>query len=173
MAGDILEIVGAGASGGITGLFGTLITGTLDFFNRRSERKHQLQMMAHELKVLELEATQENMRLQTEADTKMALADVDALKASYTEAAKRWSDGSSPILVWVDVMRASVRPLLTYMFCIAILVLWWHTGDLDTSQRIVATILYLASASCLWWFGARATSKAMSRALPIGGAGNG
>ena len=144
-------------TGGATGLIGTIVSGGLKYFNMKQEQSHELKVMEMELKTMDKEA---EVALKIEAkkqEGKEAEAAWRGLEASYREAGQRWSTGSSGWIVLVDVVRGLMRPLLTLALVVLMGVIYFTLGvDKPTMQaQIVSTVLYLATAAVLWWFGSR------------------
>jgi len=94
--------------GGVFGGLLRLAPEVLKFFDRKDERKHELAMMAAELKVAELKL-EGQMRV-TEAQADMSRLDAigEALKGQ-AEMAKAGGK-------WVSAFSALVRPIVTYWF---------------------------------------------------------
>ena len=87
-----------------------------------------------------------------------------AMEASFRESSRRWSGGESGWLVAVDVVRGLMRPALTAGALALVGAVYFTLGGSDTETldirpRIVDTLLYVATACALWWFGARAVDK--------------
>jgi len=87
------------------------------------------------------------------------------------EASRRWSRGDSKWLVFVDVVRGLTRPGLTFLFVGLVGVIYFTLGGsdmeiLDIRPRIIDTVLYLATACVLWWFGARQIAKRREGEVP-------
>jgi len=144
-------------TGGATGLIGTALSGVMKFFTMKQEQGHELKVMEMELKHMDKEAEVALKIESKKQEGKEAEAAWRGLEASYREAGQRWSTGDSGWIVFVDVVRGLMRPLLT--LCLVILMgLIYFTLAPDKPQmqdQIIATILYLATAAVLWWFGSR------------------
>jgi hypothetical protein len=112
---------------------------------------------------------------EVEGASREAVADAQAFAASFQLEPKQYSSGVKPgkvagfLLVFVDVLRAIVRPGLTLYLC------WIATRMYDESRAVLAiadlttqpalvmnvytqivfTLLYLFTTCVLWWFGTR------------------
>ncbi|MBW2610442.1 MAG: hypothetical protein JRC68_08890 [Deltaproteobacteria bacterium] len=183
-------------TGGATGLLGTIVSGVLKYFNTRQQQKYELQKMEMELKQISAEVAHAEKIAVIEAEAAERKAEWEGLRASYREAATRFSAGEHPALVWVDVVRGLMRPVLTLGLVILVGIVFFKAGgDVDTASldqiiascqelgktgaelkdcitskstesaqlRIINTILYLATAAVLWWFGSRQIEKGLKR----------
>ncbi len=152
-----MEVILSLLTGGATGLIGTALSGVMKFFTMKQEQSHELKVMEMELKHMDKEA-EVALKIETKKqEGKEAEAAWRGLEASYREAGQRWSTGDSGWIVFVDVVRGLMRPLLTLSLVILVGVIYFTLGpDKPTMQdQIIATILYLATAAVLWWFGSR------------------
>jgi hypothetical protein len=141
----------------------------LDFFQDKSDKKHELelakmqteremQMMAAgyaaQAKVEEIRTDQ--IEMQTNAQVMTAIYDHD----------KSLNEGTSQ---WVKNLRASVRPIVTYLFVLELFLinfvsLGWaiHTGvDFVTALDQVFTTeeMQIVSSIIAFWFGTQAFAK--------------
>jgi len=144
-------------TGGATGLLGTAISGVMKYFTNKQEQSHELKVMDMELKHMDREAEIALKIEEKKQEGKEAQAAWAGLEASYREAGQRWSTGNSGWIVFVDVIRGLMRPVLTLCLVILMGVIYFMLGP-DTPHmqgQIVNTILYLATSAVLWWFGSR------------------
>lgn len=152
-----MDIILGLLTGGATGLIGTALSGVMKFFTMKQEQSHELKVMEMELKHMDKEA-EVALKIETKKqEGKEAEAAWRGLEASYREAGQRWSTGDSGWIVFVDVVRGLMRPLLTLALVILVGTIYFTLGaDKPTMQeQIVSTVLYLATAAVLWWFGSR------------------
>ncbi len=149
-------------SGGATGLAGTLLSGMLTFMEKRSARAHELEKLDRELAIMDREAENAARLAVIEAESKEMEAEWQALQQSYRQEATRLSSGESPWLVLVDVVRGLMRPVLTLglVGMVAWIYAGMHGGE-TYAEVVVGTVLYLATAAVLWWFGSRQVEKAL------------
>lgn len=152
-----MDIILGLLTGGATGLIGTALSGVMKFFTNKQEQSHELKVMEMELKHMDKEAEVALKIEEKKQEGKEAQAAWAGLEASYREAGQRWSTGDSGWIVFVDVVRGLMRPLLTLALVVLMGVIYFvHAPANPTMQeQIVATVLYLATSSVLWWFGSR------------------
>ena len=92
-------------------------------------------------------------------------AEWGAMAASYREAGSRWSrPGEGVLMQLVDFVRGMTRPVLTWGLVGLVGAIYFMLAASDKhaaalQPRIVETVLYLATASVLWWFGQRQIEK--------------
>jgi hypothetical protein len=144
-------------TGGATGLIGTALSGVMKFFTNKQEQSHELKVMDMELKHMDKEAEVALKIEEKKQEGKEAQAAWAGLEASYREAGQRWSTGDSSWIVFVDVVRGLMRPLLTLCLVVLMGTIYFLHGPQNPGmqEQIVATVLYLATSSVLWWFGSR------------------
>lgn len=156
----MLDLIMSVVSGGATGLVGMLLSGVLSFFKERGERDHELKLRSLDIELAKAEASSAERVAAVEAESASEQAEMAALEASYREASARMSrphDGF--LLQLVDFVRGMTRPVLTWG--LVGLVAWIYfslSGELAVDElrnRIIQTVLYLATAAVLWWFGQR------------------
>ncbi len=148
-------------TGGATGLIGTALSGVMKFLNAKQEQSHELKVMEMELRHMDKEAEVALKIESKKQEGKEAIAAWAGLEASYKEAGQRWSTGDSGWIVFVDVVRGLMRPLLTLTLVVLMGTIYFTlaTDNMEMRDQIIATVLYLATASVLWWFGSRAISR--------------
>lgn len=168
----MLDLVMSVVSGGATGLLGTALSGVLGFFQSRSERGHEIEMRRLDIDLAKAEAASAERVAAVEAESASEQAEWSALEASYREASSRMSGvHERGALKVVDVVRGLIRPLLTVALVAAVIVIFFYVGvpELDAAtmgERIIETVLYLATAAVLWWFGQRQIEKRAVKGLP-------
>jgi len=90
-----------------------LVPSILEHLDAKNKRQHEKEMFAAQ-----------NDRLKLQADLKMQISEQDAIKEASVEQTKR---GFAPtgkwaidwLLAFTDFISATVRPVLTYWFCVA------------------------------------------------------
>jgi len=168
----MLDLVMSVVSGGATGLLGTALSGALSFFQSRSERGHEIEMRKLDIDLAKAEAASAERVAAVEAEGAANQAEWSVLEASYREASSRMSRaGEGGALKVVDVVRGLIRPLLTVALVAAVITIFFYVGvpELDAEKmgaRIIETVLYLATAAVLWWFGQRQIEKRRVQGLP-------
>ena len=160
------------AAGGATGLVGTALSYATRHLGARQAHHQEVELRQLDLQIAEVEAqaAERQTALETDArrletDTRRQEAEWEAMRASYQEAARRWSrPGDSGWMVLVDVVRGLTRPALTWASLVGLGWIWWSLPvEAAASERVVDTIIYLASTCVLWWFGARGIDKGLRR----------
>jgi hypothetical protein len=164
--------------GGATGLLGVILQRFADYKNKQLDM--QLERQRAELEIAkrrvdaEIAAQEWAARTkvaQIEGETAQEVAQSEAFKASLFQEPSRYSNpttltkGQQWILVCLDTLRGSIRPLLTLYLCILTTHIWLQvrhltaTVDLASGLEIwkivVGHVLYLSTVVTLWWFGTR------------------
>lgn len=167
------------ASGGVTGLLGSLFSNVFDYFKKRQANAHELAMMEAEQKYLAMEIGGEVQVAREKRKGVEATADAEMLKASYQSDRRRfladkWVDPDSKfgvliavLMAFVDLVRGLIRPVLvvflsglvTYLLILAFDVLpdqgLTPTQAYQIIVNVTNTVLYLTSTAVLWYFGTR------------------
>ncbi len=152
----ILEGLLAIATGGATGLLGTVLNGAFRFLERRQIAADKAAERAHELALQRLTIETRGVEMEHEARILAATAAKEQLLASYANDA-----AIGPTSTWVANVVKLVRPGLT-LALIALTAAIYFSLDLDTTvdgiglkSYIVQTVMFATSAALLWWFGDR------------------
>ena len=162
------ELLGFGMSiltGGATGLLGTAISGVIDYFQGRQRHAQELDLRRLDIELAQAEASGAERVAAIEAEGERDRAEWEAMTASYREAGARWSrPGDGVLIQLVDFVRGMTRPVLTWGLVALVGAIYFllgagnaHAGLLQ--PLIVETVLYLATAAVLWWFGQRQIEK--------------
>ena len=161
----MLDSVLSLAAGGATGLVGTALSYATRHLGARQGHQQEVELRQLDLRIAETEAQTAERQAALETDTRTQEAEWEAVHASYKEAARRWSRaGDSGWMVFVDVVRGLTRPALTWASVAGLGWIWWFLPvEAAVSERVVDTIIYLASTCVLWWFGARGIDKSVRR----------
>lgn len=176
----LVGIFGSIFSGGATGLLGVMIQRWADYKNRQLDI--QIEREKRETEIAKRKADAEIMReeyagrlkvAQEEGATARDVAETNAFNSTLLKEPERYSNASSltPGMNWVlvilDAIRGSVRPLLTIYLCALTTYVWVQvrgelenqeiSGDaaLEVWRLVVGNILYLTTTVVLWWFGTR------------------
>ncbi|MYA88802.1 MAG: hypothetical protein F4X97_10190 [Boseongicola sp. SB0662_bin_57] len=147
-------------TGGATGLLGTALSVGTKFMVTRQQNAHELKLRAIDMEMIKLEAATVDRQAEAEAE----IAEAQALRESYREAAARWSrpeDGA--MMKAIDVVRGLTRPGLTWYFVLLLTVVFFTVATMQLRETIITTLLYLTTTCVLWWFGARLADKHMDR----------
>lgn len=184
----ILTLIGTVLSsilaGGATGLLGMVLQRGFDAWHASQKAKADLALLQEQNKqALALkEADAKIMSLEWAGRLKVAekegetAQNVEALKgfnSTLLREPERYSNVASLTknqnwwLVLLDVVRGSIRPLLTAYLCALTSYIYWDVHsklvleDLNNDQalqiwlQVINTILYLTTTVILWWFGTR------------------
>lgn len=173
-------IFGSIFSGGATGIIGVVAQRFADYQNKKLDMAIEKQRGEQELEKRKVDAeimTQEwagrTKVAEVEAAGHEAVADAQAFAASFAMEPQRFSEASKVtegqqwVLVALDALRGSVRPLLTLYLCALTTMVYLQArallakedldaaAALDLEKLIVGQILYLTTTCVLWWFGTR------------------
>lgn len=161
-------LLSAGVSiltGGATGLLGTALSAVVDYFQARADHKREVELRRLDIEHARIEGDSAERTAAIEAEGERDVAEWDAMAASYREAGRRWSrPGDGVLIQLVDFVRGMTRPVLTWCLLGLTGAIYFLLGATDAhaaalQSRIVDTVLYLATAAVLWWFGQRQIEK--------------
>jgi len=178
---EILGMVfGSIFSGGATGIIGVIAQRFADYKNKQLDMElekqrfeNQVQLRRVDAEIMAQEWAARTKVAEVEAAGKEAVADAAAFAASYQLEPKRYSDETSLthnqqwVMVLLDTLRGSIRPVLTLYLCILATIIYLLTRDklkavdlgpeqaLDLIKLLIGSILYLWTTVTLWWFGTR------------------
>lgn len=145
----MFEIIASLLTGGATGVLGIGISKVFGFLERKQEHAQEVELRKLDAELAKIEAASVDRQQALEVEARV-------LEASYKAADRRWSTpGDSKLLLFVDFVRGMTRPFLTVLFVSLAGVFYFVSEDPATHERVEHTILYLATASSLWWFGTR------------------
>lgn len=167
-------------SGGVVGLLGSLLTNLFDIFKTSQKNKQSIELKKMDLELMDKEYQASLQQAAIKADMSKEISSDSLMIESYGHDGRVFSKDFKPskigkfLLVMVDVTRAYVRPGLTvYMIYLvtkvqdnAYTIISKAKVDIvnvaeaiELYHEIVSLILFLASASFLWWFGTRGKKK--------------
>ena len=161
----MLDMIMSVLTGGATGLIGTAISGVMNYFQSKQSHAQEMALRQLDVELARAEAESAGRVAAIEAETARDAAEWKTLTASYSEAARRWSrPGEGFLMTFVDVVRGLTRPLLTFGLVGLAGAIYFTVGAVDLAEaairpRIIDTVLYLATASVLWWFGTRPSGR--------------
>ena len=129
----------------------------IDMFQDWQDRKQELEIMDRQIKMAEMRHTQKLEQLNVQAD-------IAESKAIYKHASKMKNDG------WVGSLRASVRPILTYLFFAVFAIVkgaaLYAAIAYDHQDPVTAISLLwdeetagIFSAIVAFWFGSRTLAR--------------
>jgi hypothetical protein len=177
-------IFGSIFSGGATGLLGVIIQRWADYKNKQLDI--QVEREKRETEIAKRKADAEVMReeyagklrvAQEEGATARDVAETNAFSQTLFKEPERYSNaarltvGQQWMMVLLDALRGSVRPLLTIYLCALTTYVWIQVRtivaneslDADAALQVwtmvVQNILYLTTTVTLWWFGTRNRQK--------------
>lgn len=168
----LTEAISAILSGGVTGLIGSAITAYSEIKKQKLQFQHDEKMEELSLQMTKLETEAQFKIVEVETAGKVDVADADALAKSYEADKATYTIGTPGKIVgfflgMVDVLRGSVRPIITYYFVGLISVIFfrffWKYAEAGVTVaaveeilgRIVTVVLYVGTTCILWWFGTR------------------
>lgn len=164
---DITEAFGAlgsAVTGGLTGIIGVAVSGTVQYFRDRGVRAHEVVMRKLDIEhdAAEAGAAQARAVKYVEAEQReaQALERVESIKAdraTYSVPAAVTA-GQNWMLTAVDAVRGMMRPTLTAWFAfhaVALIPIIITAANRDAAMMVI----YLAGVTTTWWFGDRMVNK--------------
>lgn len=140
----------------LIGIFGSLLPNIVRIFERKQEMKHEI-----ELTRIKLDAAKENAKL--ELDTANVKADVDEGKSV------RDHDSSLDGGKYINTLRASIRPVITYVFfflfvAVKVAAAYVMLKNGQSVPEMLKAVwdpdtMALFSTIIAFWFGARVLEK--------------
>ena len=141
--------------GSLLGFGSSFLPKVMDYFQDRSDKKHELAVMEMQIKQQKEVAVQQLEMVNVEAD----IREVEAIQKSVQNTGVRWIDG----------LRGSVRPVITYCFfglfifveVSAYLALTASGISAMNAVQLVWSeeVMGLFSAIIAFWFGGRAINR--------------
>ena len=168
----MLDTIMSVLSGGATGLLGTIVSGGIDLFQSRAEHKREIDLRRLDIELAQAEAGSAERVAAIEAEGARDRGELEAMEASYRAASSRMSrPGDGVLMKAVDFVRGMTRPVLTWGLVALVGAIYFTLGAGELTPesvkpRIIETILYLATAAVLWWFGQRQIEKRRVQGLP-------
>jgi len=162
--GDLLGLGANVASGGIFGLFGSLIGVGAKWLQAKQAAKAKAVEWQHEIKLLELQMEAGDRETENELAISRSEGSWMGLRDSYHTIVP-----ASAVPAWVNSVRSLFRPFITISLWLLVVVelRWMINGTLEVwisdAQQFGVTIKYIidstvfsASTATVWWFGDRA-----------------
>ena len=146
--------------GSLLGFISSTFPDLLKFWQDKQDRKHELQILDRQMEQMRLGHTQRLDEIAINADVSQSLA--------------LYKHDSQPSgVTWVDGLRASVRPMITYGFFIlfawvklSAVVLLMNQGGLSINEALVqiwdGETQALFAGILSFWFGSRSLAKCRS-----------
>lgn len=176
---DILNLIANGLTGGLAGLLGSAISSYTKYKMTKLQMEHEKEMIKIQMESMKLEKELAIATQKVISETEIAKAEMSSLQASYEELKKTFFDSRllegtpvwlksfiSLILVLVDALRATVRPIITYLLCGIFIWILLNSDPLrliDNSDRLVATSIFLTVSIVTWWFSDRNIEKFITK----------
>ena len=147
--------------GSLLGFVSSTFPDLLKFWQDKQDRKHELQILDRQMEQMRLGHTQRLDEIAINADVSQSLA--------------LYKHDSQPSgVTWVDGLRASVRPIITYGFFIlfawvklSAVVLLMNQGGLSINEALVqiwdGETQALFAGILSFWFGSRSLAKRRSQ----------
>jgi len=149
----MFEMIASILTGGATGLIGTLLSSVMDYFKEKQRHAHEMDKLKFEKEIMAMEIAGKDRVATIQAETALTTQSIRADRATYSHnSASKW-------LVFVDVVRGLIRPVITVGLCVTVTIFWFDTQDETIKKQIIDTVLYLTTAVVLWWFGSRRKVK--------------
>lgn len=143
-------------AGPAVGLFGSLISGVMGYFERRQKLEHDRAQWAHETTLQELNMKARGQELESEQAIAQTAMIAETLKGSYEHDASYGTPSQ-----WASNALRFVRPLLAFMLLALVGWFWWTVpmmdvgDDLTLREAIVLKTLFLAEVAVTWFFADR------------------
>ena len=115
-----------------------LIPFLVDFFKQRQEADHEFRMTQLQLEIDKARATQQIDLAHAQAEIAAGAGEMQAWASAIA------AQGAKTGVAWADALSASVRPVLTY---------WWCLG-LYTAAKVVAVVVAFQAHTPLTGFAA-------------------
>lgn len=187
----LADILNVGTGGVISGLLGNALTSFSNIKLQKLKNEHEVNMVKAETDAM-LAETKANIQItETKVQGDLAISDNQIYKEAITQEGKRsisnellaklfdskWTAWLGSILVLflgiVDVLKAAIRPGLTYYFVFITSWLTWmaynivsQTGEVMSTQQaynlfdnLTNNIIYLTVTCVIWWFADRRNAK--------------
>jgi hypothetical protein len=168
--------------GAISSLGGSLLGGVAAYFSKKEEGKQlirekelEIQAMrynhAHEAQMASLGNIAKLEQLAAEQKSTIIAGEYEGLMASIEADKATYSIGTnSKLMLWVDFIRGTMRPLLTgalmvYLGLAVVYITLTYKVELDKQQvydllyMIIICLVTGANVALTWWFGSRNPSK--------------
>jgi len=147
--------------GSLLGFISSTFPDLLKFWQDKQDRKHELQILDRQMEQMRLG---HNQRL-----------DEIAINADVSQSLALYKHDSQPSgVTWVDGLRASVRPMITYGFFIlfawvklSAVILLMNQGGLNINEALIqiwdGETQALFAGILSFWFGSRSLAKRRSQ----------
>lgn len=178
------NVLSGGLLGGITGIIGSMASAWVNLKMQKIKNEHEIAMGKLEQNTLRLETDKAIKIEKTKTEGEVAVAEMKNLRESYKSLSKTFFDKSymPDLPKWVrailaiafallDILRGSVRPILTYF--VMSLSTWIAiktyianpVAFVSRAGLIVNAIIYLTVTAFTWWFSDRKMEKYLLKNL--------
>lgn len=124
----------------------------LELLQKKTEAEIQLRRVDAEIMAQEWQARTKVAEI--EAEAKISVEDSKAFAASYELEPKQYG------ILFLDILRGSIRPLLTVYLVVLTSIAYSRTnGGIVNPDILVMAILDMTSMCVGWWFGSRGSGK--------------
>jgi len=187
----IADIFNTATGGVITGLLGSIITSISNVKMQKLKNEHEVNMIVAETDAMKAEAEANIKITETQVQGDLAKSDNQIYHEAIKQEGKRsisnqiisklfdspWTTWLGLILVLllgiVDILKAAIRPGLTFYFVILTSWLTWMAyniivanGEVMSTDKAMAlfdnltnNIIYLTVTCVIWWFADRRNAK--------------
>jgi len=163
------------ASGGITGILGSLVTGVMGYFKQKELNAHSIALKELDLKAISMQIESKKEIAEIQKDGLVTTAELGVMKQSMQSQDMVSTEKTrnnlfyAPFFIFIDLVRSSIRPALT-IYLIILTTFIYHDLQLviDNSKLpftqeeasglityIIQSLIYLTTTVVLWWFGTR------------------
>ena len=164
----ISGILGPILTGGVTGIIGTGLSGVLALLKKGQNHKYELELRKIDLQEIRLEGAMADKRhaLMLEATTVQSQS--QALQESYKNArsfltsGKRLTPAQTWVMVFIDLVRMMMRPVITLFMVIWLYRIYGNTEFPDIYEQVASSVIYLTTTVVMWWFGSRQIDRHMN-----------
>lgn len=159
-----VDLIGNAATGGLLGVFGSIIGGVTQYFQRKQQMEEAGRERAHELALIEAQMRQG----QSETENELRIIEAQ-VSGSIKEGSYALDVTHRGVSRWVNNIRSLFRPFLTLalwgllaavmamIFYSDALISLFNEGELTELVRyVVQSIVFSAATATVWWFGDRA-----------------
>ena len=168
---SLVAALGSSLGGSLLGWIGATVARYQEAKQKKMDQEHELKMASkaydHELKMLEVAGNQRSAELNALLDTAIVEGEYKGLEASIQADKATYSvDNTNKWLILVDVIRGTMRPLLTATLLLYLMItlayLFSSNGDDITGEQSYALLTNVitcltpgANVALAWWFGSR------------------
>jgi len=175
-----IKFIGSAAFGSVTGFIGSYIKGKQEITKLKVQNEFELKKLESDREMQKLEIAGATTKAKISADAQRDIADAETLAESYKQDKRsysEWSDLPSWIkagLGMMDMLRASVRPVISYASALGLFYLVRYLLVLipleilvkekpeifwPLFEYVIMGTTFTALATITYWYGTRPYSK--------------